>query len=87
MKQSVIQIKFDSEKYNALLRYAKKKEISIEAELSDTVDKLYKKLVPADVREYIEEKDELVKQKPVSKKQVEEIKKDLVEEICDSNME
>lgn len=49
MKQSVIQIKFDSEKYNALLRYAKKKEISIEAELSDTVDKLYKKLVPADV--------------------------------------
>lgn len=87
MKQSVIQIKFDSEKYNALLRYAKKKEISIEAELSDTVDKLYKKLVPADVREYIEEKDELVKQKPVSKKQLEEIKKDLVEEICDSNME
>ncbi|MBQ7759141.1 DUF6103 family protein [Anaerotignum sp.] len=87
MKQSVIQIKFNSEKYNALLRYAKKKEISIEAELSDTVDKLYKKLVPADVREYIEEKDELVKQKPVSKKQVEEIKKDLVEEICDSNME
>ena len=44
------------------------REISIEAELSDTVDKLYKKLVPADVREYIEEKDELVKQKPVSKK-------------------
>lgn len=69
MKQSVIQIKFDSEKYNALIRYAKKKEISIETELNDTVDKLYKKLVPADVREYIEERDESIKVKSVSKKQ------------------
>lgn len=84
MKQSVIQIKFDSEKYNALLRYAKKKEISIEVELSDTVDKLYKKLVPADVREYIEERDEPIKVKSVPKKQPEK-SEEVMSENYDEN--
>lgn len=55
MKTTTVQIKFDAEKYSALLRYAVKKDVSIEAELADTIDKLYKKLVPADVREFIEE--------------------------------
>jgi len=69
MKQSVVQIKFDSNKYNALLRYAGKKDVSVESELKDTLDKLYKKLVPADVREFIEEREEYVKMKPSTKKQ------------------
>lgn len=69
MKQSVVQVKFDSEKYNALLRYAGKKDVSVESELNDTLDKLYKKLVPGDVREFIEEKEEHIKMKPSTKKQ------------------
>lgn len=63
MKQSVIQIKFDTDKYNALIRYAKKKEVSVETELLDTADRLYRKLVPADVREFIEETDTIQAEK------------------------
>lgn len=86
MKQSVIQIKFDSEKYNALIRYAKKKEISIETELNDTVDKLYKKLVPADVREYIEERAEPVKVKSAPKKQLEKNEAEVMSEDYKNNI-
>ena len=86
MKQSVIQIKFDSEKYNALIRYAKKKEISIETELNDTVDKLYKKLVPADVREYIEERVEPVKVKSAPKKQLEKNEAEVMSEDYENNI-
>ncbi len=57
MKTTAVQVKFDFDKHNALIRYANKKEISIEAELVDTLEKLYKKLVPPDVREFIEESD------------------------------
>lgn len=55
MKTMTVQVKFNAEKYSALLRYANKKEISVEAELADTIDKLYKKLVPTGVRDFIEE--------------------------------
>lgn len=68
MKQSVIQIKFDTDKYNALLRYARKKEVSVEAELLDTADRLYRKLVPSDVREFIEEREEQQKYDKPKKK-------------------
>ena len=63
MKQTVIQIKFDTNKYQALKRYAVKKEVSLEQELEDTLVRLYKKLVPVDVREFIEEYEEPVKPK------------------------
>lgn len=41
MKQSVIQIKFESNKYHALKRYAVKKEVSVEQELEETLHRLY----------------------------------------------
>ena len=63
MKQTVIQVKFDTNKYQALKRYAVKKEVSLEQELEDTLIRLYKKLVPVDVREFIEEYEEPVKPK------------------------
>ena len=63
MKQIVIQIKFDANKYQALKRYAVKKEVTLEQELEDTLVRLYKKLVPVDVREFIEEYEEPVKPK------------------------
>ena len=77
MKQTVIQIKFDTNKYQALKRYAVKKEVSLEQELEDTLVRLYKKLVPVDVREFIEEYEEPVK--PKAKKELKEESK--IEEI------
>ena len=58
MKQTMVQIKFDAERYAALQRYADRKEILVEQELLDCVERLYKKLVPPDVRDYIESKGE-----------------------------
>ncbi|MFR3754294.1 MAG: DUF6103 family protein [Enterocloster sp.] len=55
MKLSAIQVKFETSKYLALKRYAAKKEVSLEQELEETLNRLYRKLVPPDVREYIEE--------------------------------
>lgn len=63
MKQTMVQIKFDAERYAALQRYANRKEISVEQELLDCVERLYKKLVPPDVRDYIESKGENANEK------------------------
>ena len=71
MKQSVIQIKFESNKYHALKRYAVKKEVSVEQELEETLHRLYKKLVPVDVREYIEENEEPEKERKAKAKKPE----------------
>lgn len=61
MKLSAIQVKFETSKYQALKRYAAKKEVSLEQELEETLNRLYRKLVPPDVREYIEEGEEMEK--------------------------
>ncbi len=44
------------EKLEALKRYMAKKDLTLEAELDDAVDKLYEKYVPGPVREYISDK-------------------------------
>lgn len=69
MKFSAIQVKFETSKYLALKRYAAKKEVSLEQELEETLNRLYRKLVTPDVREYIEEGEEIEKvSKPKAKK-------------------
>ena len=68
VKQTAVQVKFDSGRYAALVRYAGKKNVSIENELSETLERLYKRLVPADVREYIEETDTESREKGGAKK-------------------
>lgn len=68
MKQTTVQVKFDSGRHAALVRYAGKKDVSIEKELADTLERLYKRLVPADVREYIEEMDSESREKSGAKK-------------------
>ena len=60
MKLSAIQVKFETSKYLALKRYAAKKEVSLEQELEETLNRLYRKLVPPDVREYIEEGERII---------------------------
>ena len=75
MKLSAIQVKFETSKYQALKRYAVKKEVSLEQE--ETLNRLYRKLVPPDVREYIEEGDEIEKTgKPKVKKEEKEPEKE-----------
>ncbi len=73
MKLSAIQVKFETSKYQALKRYAVKKEVSLEQELEETLNRLYRKLVPPDVREYIEDGEKIEKvSKPKAKKEPEE---------------
>ena len=45
MKLSAIQVKFETSKYLALKRYAAKKEVSLEQELEETLNRLYRKLI------------------------------------------
>ena len=64
MKKSTLQISFDSEKLGALKQYMAKKGASIETELEDELYKQYLKVVPAPVREYIENRDSEGQEKP-----------------------
>ena len=68
MKQSTIQISFDDEKLKALKRYIAKRDSTLEAELQKAAQRLYEKVVPAPVREYIDEAD-LPEGKPLRKEE------------------
>lgn len=54
MKKATITISYDEEKLNALKLYLGQKEMQPEDELTKALDVLYSKVVPANVREYIE---------------------------------
>lgn len=60
MKKTSIEISFESEQLSALKQYMAKKELTIEAELEETLKKMYEKYVPQQVREYIESREEVV---------------------------
>ena len=53
MKQANIQITFEEEKLRALRRYIAKRDSTLEAELQKAAPRLYEKVVPAAVQEYI----------------------------------
>lgn len=53
MKQANIQITFEEEKLRALRRYIGKRDSTLEAELQKAAQRLYEKVVPAAVQEYI----------------------------------
>ena len=71
MKQATIQITFEEEKLRALRRYIAKRDSTLEAELQKAAQRLYEKVVPAAVQEYISdcEQDEPVR-KPQKKTEV-----------------
>ena len=58
MKKDTIRISLEAEKLRAINRYMEKKDIDIQDELAEQLQKLYEKHVPANVREYIDEKSE-----------------------------
>ena len=57
MKQATIQITFEEEKLRALRRYIAKRDSTLEAELQKAAQRLYEKVVPAAVQEYISDCD------------------------------
>ena len=71
MKQTNIQITFEEEKLRALRRYIAKRNSTLEAELQKAAQRLYEKVVPAAVQEYISgcEQDESMR-KPQKKPEV-----------------
>ncbi|MFI3228382.1 MAG: DUF6103 family protein [Clostridia bacterium] len=56
MKKTNITISFESEKLDALNFYIGKKDVNLQEELADTLQKLYEKHVPQPTREYLEDK-------------------------------
>lgn len=62
MKQATIQITFEEEKVKALRRYIVRRDSTLEAELQKATQRLYEKVVPNAVREYIDEADTPSKQ-------------------------
>ena len=56
MKHATLTITFPAERLNALAYHMEKKEVDLQAELNDTMQKLYEKHVPQATREYIEDK-------------------------------
>lgn len=62
MSNTELKILFPTEKLDALRFFMSKKEMTVERELTDTLDKTYEKVVPAHVREYV---DSRIEQAPV----------------------
>jgi len=58
MKKDTIAISLEAEKLRAIKKYMEKKEADLQAEMADQLQKLYEKYVPANVREYIDERDD-----------------------------
>ena len=58
MKKDTILISLEAEKLRAIKKYMEKKEADLQAEMADQLQKLYEKYVPANVREYIDERED-----------------------------
>ena len=71
MKKTSVSIMYDDEKLNAIRLYMSQRDLDFKEELEKSVDSLYAKYVPSNVREFIDMKSVLTKpSKP--KKQKEE---------------
>jgi len=58
MSMTELKVSFPTEKLDALRFFMDKKQQTVEQELKDYLDKTYEKLVPAQVREYVESRME-----------------------------
>ena len=64
-KFSTIQVEYETEKLEAVRIYLRDKNSTVERELADAIESVFKKVVPVAVREYIEKKN-APSPKPVS---------------------
>ncbi|NMA26106.1 MAG: hypothetical protein GX936_10670, partial [Clostridiales bacterium] len=58
MSMTELKVSFPTEKLDALRFFMDKKQQTVEQELQDYLNKTYEKLVPAQVREYVESRME-----------------------------
>lgn len=68
MKKATVTISFDQEKLKAIQFYAGKSGSSLKSDLDEFMEKLYKRYVPSQTREYIEsmaEPEEQSRPRPV----------------------
>ena len=61
MKKTSVSIMYDDEKLNAVKLYMSQRDLDFKEELEKSVDSLYAKYVPANVREFIDMKTVLTK--------------------------
>ena len=66
MKKTNINIMYDEEKLSAIKLYMSQREMDLKSELEKSVDALYSKYVPANVREFIDMKS--MQTKPIKPK-------------------
>lgn len=61
MRKTSVSIMYDDEKLNAVKMYMEQRDLDFKEELEKSVDTLYAKYVPANVREFIDMKGSQVK--------------------------
>lgn len=61
MKKTSVSIMYDDEKLNAVRLYMSQRDLDFKEELKKSVDSLYAKYVPANVREFIDMKSSQAK--------------------------
>lgn len=61
MKKTSVSIIYEDEKLNAVKMYMEQRDLDFKEELEKSVDSLYAKYVPANVREFIDMKGSQVK--------------------------
>jgi hypothetical protein len=67
MKKATVTITFDEEKLAALRLFLEQKGLTLDAELEGFVSKLFKRVVPQNVQEYLELKDCVTPTTPAKK--------------------
>lgn len=71
MKKSSISIMYDDEKLSAIKLYMSQRDLDFKEELEKSVDALYAKYAPANVREFIDMKGSQVKPPKPKKPKIE----------------
>jgi len=71
LKKSSISIMYDDEKLSAIKLYMSQRDLDFKEELEKSVDALYAKYVPANVREFIDMKGSQVKPPKPKKPKIE----------------
>lgn len=71
MKKVGVSIMYDDEKLNAIRLYMSQRDLDFKEELEKSVDSLYAKYVPANVREFIDMKGSQVKTPKLKKPKIE----------------
>lgn len=63
MKKSSVSIMYDAEKLSAVKMYMEQRDLNLKDEIEKSIESMYSKFVPANVREFIDLKSTYVKPK------------------------